>query len=269
MISFSWALETTLRLVAFSLLLQACEMIRIRASWSGHGPWAWAILRQEFRIFGRVPFLLLDHALSDRGFLLLLIVQLASALGCIGFPHLAWAPLMFATALLQSLRWRGTFNGGSDYMTILVLLALSVASVFGAEKAALPALLYIGVQVVASYFIAGLVKIKEPEWRNGRALQVFMSSAARGAPSWVGMLASRRAVCAIGGWMVIGFELGLPFLLLSVGSANSICGALLLAAFTFHVANALMFGLNRFVWAWLAGYAGVVMLAVLSGIRWV
>jgi len=262
MISLSWALETTIRLVAFSVLLQSCEMLRIRASWSGAGPWSWQTLRGEFRIFGRIPFLVLKALLSDRGFLVVVLIQLASAIGCIAFPVLTWAPVLFITTLLQSLRWRGTFNGGSDYMTILVLFALSIASFFGPDRGALPALLYIGVQVLASYFIAGLVKVKERDWRNGRALQEFLASASNGAPSWVGMLASKRVICALGGWLVMGFELGLPFLLLSAGRANVLFWAILGAAFVFHVANALVFGLNRFVWAWLAGYPGLVVLAL-------
>jgi hypothetical protein len=120
------------------------------------------------------------------------------------------------------------------------------------------ALAYVGIQVLASYFIAGLVKLKEPEWRNGRALQVFLASAEQGAPGWVGTITSRRAACAIGGWGVILFELLGPMLMLASGRLSWVAVTLAMA-FVFHLANAVIFGLNRFVWAWVAGYPGVVV----------
>jgi hypothetical protein len=263
MISTAWALETTLRLVAFSILIQALEMIRIRSAWTGSGPWAWNRIRDEFRAFGRAPFFALDLLLSDRGFALLVLSQIVAGLGCIVLPNLAWAPALFVTALLQSIRWRGVFNGGSDYMTILVLLALTVASCFDYEAGAVPALAYIGIQVLASYFIAGVVKIKEPEWRNGRALRAFLASAREGAPTWVGALSSIRVACALGAWGVILFELLAPLVLLASGRplwAFIVLGI----AFVFHLANAVIFGLNRFVWAWLAGYPGVLWISGLE-----
>lgn len=258
MISLAWALETTLRLVSFSVLVQGLEMLRIRHAWSGTGPWAWSRLKQEFRIFGRLPFAALDFGLSDIGITLVLGIQLVCAVGCIVAPALGWAPILFATALLQSVRWRGTFNGGSDYMTILVLLALAFAAAVGAERGAQPALAYIGIQVLASYFIAGVVKIKEPEWRNGRALQVFLASAHEGAPTWVRALSMNRPLCALGGWGVMAFELLAPVALFVSGRPEW-AWTILGMAFVFHLANAVIFGLNRFTWAWLAGYPGVVV----------
>ncbi len=258
-VSPAWLLETTLRLVAFSVLLQSFEMLAIRPSWSRSGPWRWAHLRDEFRVFGSIIAPVFEWTLSERGYRLLLWGQVLAAGGCLLHPKIGWAPLLLTTVLLGAMRWRGAFNGGSDYMTVLVLLALTAAAAIGPEKGALPALAYIGIQVLASYFIAGVVKIKAPEWRNGRALQVFLASAHEGAPTWVRALSMNRTLCALGGWGVIAFELLAPVVLfLSV--RPEWVWTILAMAFVFHLANAVIFGLNRFTWAWLAGYPGVVCL---------
>jgi len=77
--------------------------------------------------------------------------------------------MLFVITLLTSLRFRGVFNGGSDAMTLSVLLALAF---FPKNMAAYS----IAIQVGISYCIAGWVKLKEPAWIQGRALKLFLSS---------------------------------------------------------------------------------------------
>jgi len=58
------------------------------------------------------------------------------------------------------------------------------------------------------------------------------------------------------GWAVMLFELTFPLALLQ---REWLFAALLLAAL-FHIANACLFGLNRFVWAWIATYPALLWL---------
>jgi uncharacterized protein YhhL (DUF1145 family) len=55
-------------------------------------------------------------------------------------------------------------------------------------------------------------------------------------------------------WGVILLELAFPLALLD---ARLLWAALSLAAL-FHLANALLFGLNRFLWTWLAAYPALL-----------
>ncbi|NDD93293.1 hypothetical protein EBZ37_14585, partial [bacterium] len=100
MISEAWALQATLRLVAFSVLIQSLEMISIRASWQETGPWAWSRLRQEFRLFGAAPFWVCDRLLHSRGYMSLILLQIALCGTCILIPDLRLAPPIFILVFL-------------------------------------------------------------------------------------------------------------------------------------------------------------------------
>ena len=109
---------------------------------------------------------------------------------------------------------------------------------------------YLAAQLVLSYFMSGWVKVVNPAWRNGDALaDVFAYSAYPVADSLRGWAQSPRLLCAMG-WAVMGFELAFPLALLQPGL---LAVALAIAA-SFHAANACLFGLNRFLWAWLSAY---------------
>ncbi len=153
-------------------------------------------------------------------------------------------------------RFRGPYNGGSDRMGLLALWCLVLSQVLPTEKAREIAFGYLGAQLVLSYLIAGWVKIRNPDWRSGRALrQVFAFSVypvSERARDW----AARPRVLFAMSWAVILFELAFPLTLVSQPSL--VVGLALAAAF--HLANACLFGLNRFFWTWLAVYPAIVWL---------
>jgi hypothetical protein len=65
---------------------------------------------------------------------------------------------------------------------------------------------------------------------------------------------SRAAIAAIAGWLMLGFECGAPLAL----TGRTACLALLAFGAGFHVVNAVVFGLNRFLWTWLAAYPALL-----------
>lgn len=152
-------------------------------------------------------------------------------------------------------KWRGTYNGGSDMMSFTVIVGLLIASL-----PFLPhtqffkhlGLLLIAVQSLLSYVIAGLVKIKSPNWRNGQALVAFISCTRyhQGSP-FIDKYAKLLS------WSVILFELSISFLVLSQGGIFLFIGLAVL----FHVMNAWYFGLNRFFWAWASTWPALVYLS--------
>ncbi|HEX5656779.1 MAG TPA: hypothetical protein VFX59_06270, partial [Polyangiales bacterium] len=107
------AVDWTARLLAFSWLLQALEHWRVRRELAVLLPWG--IVRREYGVH-----------FDDRAWPWLIALQGVLALAlltpCAWFP---WAAL--ALALLQAARFRGSYNGGSDAMTLVVLLGLAIA----------------------------------------------------------------------------------------------------------------------------------------------
>jgi hypothetical protein len=247
----SVALAWVARGIALAVLLQTLELWLIRSRFSDTGIWRWSILRPEH---AALPALLrwpLAGLLPYRAFLALLAIRTACAAWLLfaGTRGLWLAPALLVTQVAVCVRFRGTFNGGSDYMSVLILLALSVAI---SPTLARAALAYVAVQTTLSYCIAGLVKLKEPTWRNGTALRAFLELAVQrhGAPRWILALPSTRRRCQLLAILIIGFECSFPLAWLD----PRICTAFLAAGLGFHLANSVVFGLNRFFFAWAAAY---------------
>ena len=153
-------------------------------------------------------------------------------------------------------RFQGPYNGGSDRMSLLILCCLSLVNFMPSLQWQEYIFGYLALQLVLSYFIAGWVKIVNPEWRKGRALQDVFRFSAYPVSEALRTWADRpRLLCAMS-WAVMLFELAFPLTLLT---QTTLLIGLAIAA-TFHFANACLFGFNRFFWIWLAAYPSILWL---------
>ena len=141
-------------------------------------------------------------------------------------------------------------------MGLLVLYCLCLSHWLPGGVSAEAALGYLAAQVILSYFVSGQVKIANPDWRSGRALQDVFAFSAYPVSADLRALADRPRLLWCASWAVMLFEVVFP---LSLLSSVTLILALTLAA-AFHVANAFLFGLNRFVWAWIAAYPSILWL---------
>jgi hypothetical protein len=169
------------------------------------------------------------------------------------FPVWIEAILLVIAALLL-VRFQGPYNGGSDAMSILVLLCVFLVHVAPTAFWQEVAFGYLAFQLLFSYFQSGYVKVINADWRSGQALRdVFAFTAypvSEHARRWA---SSPRLMRAMSG-LVILFELMFP---LSLCNYYLLILALIFAA-CFHLANACFFGLNRFFWIWPAAYPAIL-----------
>jgi Vitamin K-dependent gamma-carboxylase len=170
-------------------------------------------------------------------------------------------PAMTATALLGLgaailRRFDGPYNGGSDRMSLLTLMCVCLAHLLPDPHWRQAAFAYLAMQLVLSYGVSGWVKVINPDWRSGRALRdVFLFSAYPVSENLRRLDGWPRLLLAMS-WSVMLFELLFPLALLA---RPALLVGLVIAA-AFHVTNACLFGLNRFVWAWLAAYPSILWL---------
>lgn len=241
-------IEWMTRLAALATAICALELVIVREAFSERGVYAWSVLRAEYGRLSR-PLGILFGA---RGTLVLLVLQLgaAIALPVVGHPAVAW--LAFATTLAIAVRWRGSYNGGSDAMLLVVLLAIAIARTAPSlERAALG---YAAAQLVLSYFIAGIAKLGDPAWRAGRAMPILVTLPHYRVPARAQtLLASPRLGRALA-YGMLAWECTFPLALLH----PSACVAYLAIGAAFHLTNALAFGLDRFLWIWLAAYPALL-----------
>jgi Vitamin K-dependent gamma-carboxylase len=164
-------------------------------------------------------------------------------------PVLVEAGLLIVACILLY-RFQGPYNGGSDCMSILVLLCLFLSHIAPTPFWQEVALGYLAFQLVFSYFQSGYIKIINVDWRSGRALADVFAFTAYPVSEQARKWAESPSLILVISWAVIIFELAFPFSLLN---QMSLIAALFLAVI-FHLVNACLFGLNRFLWIWPAAY---------------
>lgn len=268
----------TEKIVAILLLVNALETLALRAWWEGTGIYRWADFRAEFETDFAKKFL--DYFFGEREFRRLLIFQIL----CAGLWFLVsvlqiegYASLVLLNLLLHwlvGLRFGGTVNGGSDYLLAVLLLGL-LGHRSGLLLFQKLGVYYVLVQLTYSYFVAGLSKLIQPEWRQGLALQRFLrfQSFPVSGFRWIQRGVRWQPVALLVSGLVIAFELGFPLIWLldssflikategglgSLTLKSSVLAGVLICGGLFHLGNAILFGLNRFFWAWLAAYGFVL-----------
>ncbi len=193
-----------------------------------------------------------------------------------GAEHLRWEPWIFAPqmglavvllagvaqawvvsgiwflCLWQLHRFDGPYNGGADKMVLLVISCLLAAHWLPALAPV--ALGYLGVQLTLSYFVSGWVKLRNRTWRSGNALSQVFAYSAYPSSEALRHWSVHYGVMRIASLGVIWFEVLFPLSLLHpVALYVALCVGL-----AFHLANAILFGLNRFVWAWLSAFPALI-----------
>jgi len=153
-------------------------------------------------------------------------------------------------------RFQGPYNGGSDRMSLLVLCCLTLVKFMPTIQWQEYIFGYLAVQLVLSYYISGWVKIVNPQWRKGRALQDVFRFSAYPVSESLRAWADRPRLLFVMSWAVMSFELLFP---LTLFTQPTLILGLAIAA-TFHFTNACLFGLNRFFWVWLAAYPSILWL---------
>ena len=156
--------------------------------------------------------------------------------------------LLLSVAILY--RFHGPYNGGSDRMSLLLLICLFSSHLAPARLREELALGYLAVQLVLSYAMAGWLKLVNPGWRSGCAWTDVWQFSVYPVSDDIGAWSVSPALMTSLSWALILFELLFPLMLVD-GTALKVG---LAAAASFHFTTACLFGLNRLLWIWLAAY---------------
>ncbi len=196
-----------------------------------------------------------EYAYSHKKEKALYIPMLVFALAIIlGFLTKWFCLLLLLHALFVLKRFQGPYHGGADRMSLLVLTSLTLVHFLDGSVFEKYVWVYLALQVLASYFVAGCVKVSNPDWRSGKALEDLFAFSAFPASESLRALSRYKNLLKIASCLVIIFELSFPLFLIS--KITLILGLVL--ALSFHITNSFLFGFNRFIWAWLAAYPALL-----------
>jgi hypothetical protein len=248
------ALRGTAFLVGVSLIVQTIEFLKLRRAMMAGGVWAFDLQHGDFVPAPQAFIALMAFLSRDSIYLFHLALRLIAAVLLIALGA-AWPLVAFLLIghIVLLMRWRGAFNGGSDFMTLVVLSGLLIAH-FAPEAG----LLYIAIQASASYLVSGGVKLLHRDWRSGKALLLFLDD------SLMGPLADNSAfrkplIAKLASYAFILWESAIPLAFLSPLIMLLYCGA----GIVFHFLVFRYFGLNRFFFAWIACYPALLYAAAL------
>jgi hypothetical protein len=256
-ISLYTAVRTFECLCAISLLIQTLEFLRLRAATRPDSVWSWPVQRGDVAHAPAWLRKLFDVLYRDRIHHLHLLLRAGAAASLFAGSSPASAVLLFISTVVILIRWRGAFNGGSDFMTLIALTGLLVsqlaAPLVGSVLAWKAGLWYITIHAMTSYFISGAIKLFSADWRHGRALSFFLDGGLYG-PLSQRSLFRKPAVAKSCAWAFILWECCFPLTMAGPKWAMAGCGI----AAVFHFLVFRFFGLNRFFWAWIVSFPAIV-----------
>lgn len=155
--TLAWAVRGFEILLGLSLLVQTLEYLRLP---SLDKLTQWPVLSHE--IPARPAWikatlnLLFQEKLYTSCLCLRGVLAMALIFGQVG---LMGAAMLFVMAILLLLRWRGAFNGGSDFMTLVGISGLLLSHLVGTFTDVSfgwqAGFWYITLQTVSSYFVSG------------------------------------------------------------------------------------------------------------------
>lgn len=255
--SLEFTYELMGRLISITVFLQGIEILCLRKFWSDQGLWAGKILIQNYEKSNFLVRTIMNFILNEKVFLILVMLQILVSLANIYFSHLILTGILLFIMLITVQRWRGTFNGGSDYMTFTVLVAHFLGGVSLSPIVQTGLLIYVAVQVVLSYTVSGIVKIKEKDWRRGKALTELMTYSNYSVKPLVKKMVQNSNIAFVLSWMILIFECSFVLSLLS----QDLCLAFMGIGALFHLGNVYALGLNRFFFAWMSSYPALYFLS--------
>lgn len=249
-------------IAACGVLISTLELLWNWRDFTGERLYAWKVLRSRGRISRSVTVArALDAVLDMPGIGVVLVVRLIAivALFANAFLHPAAHAFALATVVATSfaLSYRSIFGqDGSDQMSSLIFVSLLIASLTPSNAIVREAALaFIAAQAVLSYLVAGIAKAAGPVWRNGDATLLIFNTQGYGLESVARVLFAVPAAARLLTWTVVVMECTFPLVFVA---GPRWCWIFLGWGLAFHLLNAVVMGLNSFLWAFGAAYPAII-----------
>ena len=208
---------------------------------------------------------LIDHTLRYKPFVTILWIRL---LAVILLPLSIWwqrshlfllltSAIVLLTTLLMNLRSIYGMDG-SDQMTTHIYSAIFLGFLSGTSLGLEAAIWYIAIQSCFSYFTSGLAKAISPAWRRGEAVYRIFNTRTYGYEAVARTLRGHPRLSRIADWSAFSVETAFP---LALVAGFPLVILFIAWGIAFHLMNALVMGLNSFLWAFTATYPAIIYVA--------
>ncbi|HZH79609.1 MAG TPA: hypothetical protein VEY88_26545 [Archangium sp.] len=254
-----------IRLMAsVALLINSTEQLRNWRDYGDDGLLSWKIARLQTIARPLRAIAPLAEALFSFPSYLGVVVFRALAAGVLLVPHLPpaaeWTALGIVVLTSQLSHYRHIFGqDGSDQLLRMLFIVLLLVSFFpGDEAVGKAGLWFVALQSTLAYFAAGVMKTFGPAWRNGDAVFLVLNTPTFGMRQAALLLRERRPIARVLTWSTVAMECLFPLALIAGPRAALV---FLAWGFTFHLANAVLMGLNSFLFTFVATYPAILFCA--------
>lgn len=256
-------LDTTYALIVSlagaGVVIASLELFSLKSEFGAAGLFSWDVLRTISR-----ATLSMGKLIAHPQFVPALTgVRALAALTLVFLSHqhaLGTACVFAIIAASIVMYWRAPLGlDGSDQMTLILLVAVAIHQLFPEDvHVARASLWFIAIQGCLSYCVAGIAKAISPVWRSGEAVRRVLGTRTYGTRRSAALVTGRDGVCVALSWSLILFECAFP-LALALGKTGFAVFAVL--GLFFHLTNAVIMGLNTFVWVFVATYPAILFCA--------
>ncbi|MFE0191348.1 HTTM domain-containing protein [Streptomyces sp. NPDC058989] len=261
------ALAATERITAVTSLLSSLEALPAERDRRPGGLNNWEVVRDNFADLPPVARKALDLLAKPTSMRIIHGARIAAAATLL-LPgerrrQRAAANGFLALSTLATYPHHQYGGDGSDQLSFQTQLVSAVARCGQRNPAVVDACLwYVALQSTLSYTVSGLVKLCGPEWRAGTALSHILRTETYGDAGAYRLISRYPTAGKAVSHAVLAFECAFGLIFLRQGRHAP---AMLATTATFHLVNARVMGLSRFVWAFLGTYPAV--LYVVQGAR--
>jgi hypothetical protein len=197
--------------------------------------------------------------LTGGGTLAVIAIRLAAALALVvgaGTFEVARVGAIAVAVTVLALRIRSPLGvHASGTMTLVVFVAAALGLAVGSSRAITISLWFIAAQGLLAYLVAGATKLREPAWRQGRAIPAIVATTMWGNRRDALLLRAHPRASFVLCWMTMVGECAVP---LALVVPLPVTVAILAYAAGFHLLLAYEMGLNSFVWAFPATYPAIL-----------
>ena len=256
-------IRCSLVLIGIWGLLSATQWLFDLHRWRDGGALGWDL--HQVRRSRLLRSGLMSRLYASSGLRGVTIVQCATSVALIlsgpSLVTLVWLAVFGLATMLLSLR---AGPDGADKMMLVVVTGVLLQIMGRAldnPQLLLAGVLWTGGQLSIAYFASGASKLLLPQWRSGEAVAAALSSHTAGN-RWSAQLVSKPRAALVLAWGIILVEALFP---LALFAPPPVFLTVLTGFFLFHMAIAIVMGLNSYPWAFLAAYPSAIMLNLWLG----
>lgn len=250
------SIEISLILVLVSISISSIEIYANRTIYTS-GDWLdWRYARLAFSHPIKPLELLFSNYLSGIALQLIRLLLAISTLVLLQFGADVALALMGLTVLQCLHSYRNPIGrDGSDQMTLIVLVGLSLFYAFPGSDTSRIAVAFVALQLALSYLSSGLAKISSRTWRGTNALSEIFNTVTYGRQTVSAVFYKYRHFSLLSAYAVMLWQATFPFSFLMPDHVFSLY---LIGGVLFHLSIAIVMGLNTFFLSFMAAYPFII-----------